>query len=187
MKIIKKIDRHEVMRRWAIGEVYSKFYQPANGINRDDAYQMLKSGQFNLERKAIDNVLTLKQSLVDSISQYINWYRADLEVRRSDLDLIYTLQLPGWEKNSKGSFLVADAANEIRIAPNLDRRVTSIYEALKDNNVEMDGITLLAVDKVGPYVAVEGTGRLTAIYIAESLEKLNILENEKLEVTLGLY
>ena len=51
----------------------------------------------------------------------------------------------------------------------------------------MEGITLLAVDKIGPYVVVEGTGRLTSIYIAQQIQRENILKNNQVEVTLGLY
>jgi len=187
MKLIEKIDRHEVLRRWAIGEVYSKFFNPLYESNREETLAMLLSGSHYLEREGIDTVLELKQGLVDSISLYINWYRAVLELNKSDLDLVYTLQLPGWERNTEGSYLVADAAKNIRESPYLDTRVTGIYRALKKNEVKMEGITLLAVDKVGPYVAVEGTGRLTSIYMAQKLENLDILENNQVEITLGIY
>ncbi len=53
--------------------------------------------------------------------------------------------------------------------------------------VKLEGITLLAVDKIGPYVAVEGTGRLASIYMAQQLEHLDLLDNNQLEVTLGIY
>lgn len=187
MKLIEKIDRHEVLRRWAVGEVYSKFFNPEYEEHREETLAMLLSGSKYLEREGIDLVLELKQSLVDSISFYITWYRAFLEINKSDLDLVYTLQLPGWERNTEGSFLISDAAKNIYDVPYLDSRVTGIYRALKNHNVRMDGITLLAVDKIGPYVAVEGTGRLTSIYMAQQLEHMNLLENNQIEVTLGLY
>ena len=148
---------------------------------------MLLSGSRVLEREGIDNVLELKQGLVDSISLYINWYRAFLEINKSDLDMVYTLQLPGWERNTEGSYLIADAARNIQEVPYLDSRVTGIYRALKNKEVKLEGITLLAVDKVGPYVAVEGTGRLTSIYMAQQLEHLDLLDNNQVEITLGLY
>jgi len=187
MKLIEKIDRHEVLRRWAIGEVYSKFFNPLYESNREETLSMLLSGSRYLEREGIDNVLELKQGLVDSISLYINWYRALLEINKSDLDLVYTLQLPGWERNTEGSYLIADAARNIQQVPYLDSRVTGIYKAMKNKEVKMEGITLLAVDKVGPYVAVEGTGRLTSIYMAQQIEHLDLLHNNQVEITLGLY
>lgn len=187
MKIIEKIDRHEVLRRWAIGEVYSKFFNPLYKSGRQETLDMLLSGSRYLENEGINNVLEFKQGLVDSISLYINWYRAYLELSKSDLDLVYTLQLPGWERNTEGSFLIADAARNIKDVPHLDTRVTGIYKALKNKNVKMEGITLLAVDKVGPYVAVEGTGRLTSIYMAQQLEHLDLMDNNQVEITLGLY
>ena len=187
MKLIEKIDRHEVLRRWAVGEVYSQFFTPLYESNRQETLAMLLSGSRYLEKEGIDNVLELKQGLVDSISLYINWYRAYLEINKSDLDLVYTLQLPGWERSTEGSYLIADAARNIQQVPYLDARVTGIYRALKNKEVKLDGITLLAVDKVGPYVAVEGTGRLTGIYIAQQLDRLDLLDNNQVEVTLGLY
>lgn len=187
MKLIEKIDRHEVLRRWAVGEVYSQFFNPLYEDNRQTTLTMLLSGSRYLESEGIDNVLEFKQGLVDSISLYINWYRASLEINKSDLDLVYTLQLPGWERNTKGSFMVADAARNIQQLPNLDKRVTGIYGALKNKAVKLEGITLLAVDKIGPYVAVEGTGRLTSIYMAQQLERLDLIDNNQVEITLGLY
>lgn len=187
MKIIEKIDRHEVLRRWAIGEVYSKFFNPIYESGRQETLAMLLSGSRYLEDEGINTVLEFKQGLVDSISVDINWYRAHLELNKSDLDLVYTLQLPGWERNTEGSYLVADAAKNIKQLPYLDTRVSSIFGALKKKQVKMEGITLLAVDKVGPYVAVEGTGRLTSIYMAQQLEHLDLINNNEVEVTLGLY
>ena len=187
MKLIEKIDRHEVLRRWAVGEVYSQFFNPTYESNREEALGMLLSGNHYLESEGINNVLELKRGLVDSISLYINWFKAILEINRSDLDLVYTLQLPGWKRNTNGSYLIADAAKNIRQSPNLDCRVSGIYKALKDKAVKMEGITLLAVDKIGPYVAVEGTGRLTSIYMAQQLDHLNLIDNNQIEITLGLY
>lgn len=187
MKLIEKIDRHEVLRRWAVGEVYSEFFNPIYESNRQETLNMLLSGERYLEQEGIDNVLELKQGLVDSISLYINWYRALLEINRSDLDMVYTLQLPGWERNTEGSYLIADAAKNIYDVPFLDPRVTGIFRGLKNNEVKLEGITLLAVDKIGPYVAVEGTGRLTSIYMAQQLEHLDLFANNQLEVTLGIY
>ena len=187
MKLIEKIDRHEVLRRWAVGEVYSEFFNPVYESNRQETLAMLLSGNPYQEKEGINHVLELKQGLVDSISLYINWYKAILELNKSDLDMVYTLQLPGWERNTEGSYLIADAARNIRKVPYLDTRVTGIYRALKNKAVKMEGITLLAVDKVGPYVAVEGTGRLTSIYIAQQLEHMDLLANNQVEITLGLY
>ncbi|WP_090559860.1 hypothetical protein [Pedobacter hartonius] len=187
MKLIEKIDRHEVLRRWAVGEVYSEFFNPLYESNREETLSMLLSGSHYLEREGISNVLEFKQGLVDSISLYINWYRALLEINKSDLDMVYTLQLPGWERNTEGSFLISDAARNIHQVPYLDKRVTSIYTALKNKEVKLEGITLLAVDKVGPYVAVEGTGRLTSIYMAQQLEHLDLIDQNSVEVTLGIY
>lgn len=187
MKLIEKIDRHEVLRRWAIGEVYSEFFNPRYESGREETMKMLFSGNRYLEREGIDIVLEFKQSLVDSISLYVKWYKAILEINRSDLDMVYTLQLPGWELNTEGSYLVADAAKNINEMPFLDTRVTGIYNALKDREVKLQGITLLAVDKIGPYVAVEGTGRLTSIYMAQQLNNLDLIKDNQVEVALGLY
>ncbi|MGY0036912.1 hypothetical protein [Pedobacter sp. NJ-S-72] len=148
MKLIEKIDRHEVLRRWAIGEVYSEFFNPLYEAGRQETMNMLLSGSRYLEREGIGMVLEFKQSLVDSISLYVKWYSAVLEINKSDLDMVYTLQLPGWERNTDGTYLVADAAKNINEMPYLDTRVTGIYNSLKDRNVKLQGITLLAVDKV---------------------------------------
>lgn len=187
MKLIEKINRHEVLRRWAVGEVYSQFFNPLYESSRLETLAMLQSGNQFLEKEGIDNVLELKRGLVDSISIHINWYKALLEINKSDLDLVYTLQLPGWDRNTDGSFLISDAARNILQLPSLDNRVTQIYRAIRKNQVKMEGITLLAVDKIGPYVAVEGTGRLTSIYMAQQLDKLNLINDNLIEITLGLY
>ena len=187
MKLIEQIDRHEVLKRWAIGEVYSEFFIPLYESQREKTLNMLVSGNRYLEQEGIDQVLEVKQSLIDSLSKYIKWYKAILEINKSDLDMVYTLQLPGWERNTGGSYLIADAARKIQKVPYLDKRVAAIYDALKNKDVKLEGITLLAVDKIGPYVAVEGNGRLTSIYMAQQLEKLDLIDNNQIEITLGLY
>jgi hypothetical protein len=187
MKIVEKIDRHEVLRRWAVGEVYSSFFHPLAESNRGEMLSLLLSGNKYLENQGIETVLELKQGLVDSISFSIKWYKALLEINKADLDMVYTLQLPGWKRNTKGSYLVADAAERIYKVPNLDSRVAGIYNSLLRKEVTLDGITLLAVDKIGPYVAIEGTGRLTSIYMAQKFEHLTIGDHNTVEVTLGLY
>lgn len=90
MKLIEKIDRHEVLRRWAIGEVYSEFYRPLYNSGREETMDMLLSGNHYLEKEAIAQVLEFKQNLVDSMSLHIKWYSAMLEINKSDLDLVYT-------------------------------------------------------------------------------------------------
>jgi len=187
MKLIEKIDRHEVLRRWAVGEVYSEFYRPLYNSGREETMDMLLSGNHYLEKEGIAQVLEFKQNLVDSMSLHIKWYSALLEINKSDLDLVYTLQLPGWQRNTAGTFLVADAARNIRDIPFLDSRVTEIYGSLKNKEVKLQGITLLAVDKVGPYVVVEGTGRLTSIYMAQQLDRLDLIKDNQIEIALGLY
>jgi len=187
MKLIEQIDRHEVLKRWAIGEVYSEFFIPLYESQREKTLDMLISGNRYLEQEGIDQVLEVKQSLIDSLSKYIKWYKAILEINKSDLDMVYTLQLPGWERNTGGSYLIADAARKIQKVPYLDKRVAAIYDSLKNKEVKLEGITLLAVDKIGPYVAVEGNGRLTSIYMAQQLEKLDLIDNNQIEITLGLY
>lgn len=187
MKLLQKIDRHEMLRRWAAGEVYSEFFRPEYEALRGETLALLNSGSRYLESEGIASVLEYKQVLVDSLSLYIHWYSALLEINKSDLDLVYTLQLPGWEKHTGGSYLVADAARNLHDRPELDPRITSIYEALNHKTAVLSGITLLAVDRVGPYVAVEGTGRLTAIYMAQQLEQRGLLPDNQVEVTLGLY
>lgn len=189
MKLLEQIDRHEVLRKWAIGEVYSQFFTPENDMPREEVLTMLLSGNREYEKKGIESVLEFKQGLVDSISINIRWFRALLETGKSDLDLIYTLQLPGWKRNTAGSYLISEAARNIQKFPNLDRRVSAIHSAYKAKNVSLDGITLLAVDRIGPYVAVEGTGRLTSIYISKYLEASgNVSGNiDKIQVILGLY
>jgi hypothetical protein len=187
MKLLKKIERHDVLKHWAKGEVYSTFFNPLFESERVSAMSYLCSGDHQLEKEAIKAVLEIKQGLIDSISTKINWYRALLEISKSDLDLSYTLQLPGWEKNTKGSYLVSDAARNIHCRPHLDTRVSNIYGSLRKKDVMMEGITLLAVDKIGPYVAIEGTGRLTSLYMLQQIDMIKVLSNNELEISLGLY
>jgi hypothetical protein len=187
MKLVEEIDRHEVLRKWAIGEVYSRFFNPTEEVTRKKTLEMLQSNNYVLQKEGIDQVLEVKKGLINSMSLYIKWYKAILELTRSDLDLVYTLQLPGWKRNTNGSYLIADAAEMIYKTPKLDNRVNSIYQSFKKNGVCMEGITLLAVDKIGPYVAVEGTGRLTSLYILQQIEQIHILKNNNIEITLGIY
>lgn len=185
MKLIKKITRHEMLKRWAIAELNSEFFNVQNEEGRIKILTFLTSNNIKEEEIGINKVLAFKKDLVEWLPLNLQWFLARLHIVRAEMDLIYTLNVPGWETNTKGTFLISTAALNIMENPSLEPRVTGILDALKKKNVEMKGITLLADRLSGPYTAVEGNGRLTSIYIARILEKTKVLGDE-IEIVLGI-
>lgn len=187
MKIIKKISKHEVLKRWATGELDSEFFKPANLIDKRKVLNMLMSENEMIEAEAIEQILAFKQDLVDALDPELNWYLAKLELNQLEMDAILTLDMPEWDLISRSTYQLSEAAKNIFENPSLDLRITDILNDLKDNKVQLKGITLLSEDVDGPYMAIEGNCRLTAIYIHHLL-KSN--ENEHavfVEVALGIY
>jgi len=182
MKLLEKTDRKTVLHSWAVGEVNSEFYTPVNDIEREMTIMGLSSDSESIKNAAVSAVLDVKDGLVSSISEYVNWYKAELEIGMCDLNLVYTLQLPVWENLTDSSFLITDAGDLIANGLRFNGKINNILSDIEAGSAELEGITLLAVDKIGPYVCVEGTSRLIAMSMNPSLAV-----NGKIKVNLGLY
>lgn len=187
MKLVRQITRHEVFRRWAIGELYSQFFSAPDEMEKRETFAMLTSEVISEEVDAINKVLQFKRELVSSLSPDIKWYSAVLPLKKKEMDLIYTLPGHGWKRYTKGSYELASAAKNLSNHTFRDERIEGILSGLKNREAELSGITLMASHRQGPFVAIEGNGRLTALYILRLLQESDSIAYEEIEVTLGIY
>lgn len=189
MKLTERIDKHEMLRLWAIGEVYVDLLTPKNNKTAKEILTLLKSKDVTLERKGIE--LALKShhwDLIGFIPEDIVWYKAILEVTNPEFYKLNTLPVEELARISNNTFRVAYAANLMMKKPDLDQRISGIINAMKrgGEEVQFSGITLLAREANGPYTILEGNGRLISLYYLEFIEKLRICPELGIEVVLGL-
>ena len=102
-----------------------------------------------------------------------------------EMRLLKTIQDTGWTTYSRGSHILSDAANYLSTNPEADERVTSIVDGVREGHVELQGITLIAHSEAGPYVIVEGTARLVAVYVQCVIQQNRDL-GDHIEVVLGI-
>ena len=188
MNIIAKIDRHEALRRWAIGEVNSEFFCCKNPAIREETLSLLKSGDRDKEAEGIRRHQKTRGSFIRSIPADTEWSLASFHVVESEFRGLRTIRDNNrWNEYSSGSYLLCDAANYLIKNPYEDRqRVQPIIRELPHGDVNLTGITLWSMTKEGPYIIAEGTARLVAIYYHCILKGLKLFENNTIEVVVGI-
>lgn len=187
--LIERINKQEMMRCWAVGEVCGEFLNALNEGPLKQVLAWLKSGNLELERKAIFSVLKSHHlSLLDFIPEDTQWYKALLMVDKISFNQLNVLPVRELAAISNYTYRVCYAANILRKNPELNERISYIAETMRDNNrpVQLSGITLFAKNQKGPYTIIEGNGRLISLYIIQLLEDRNIIENGWIEVVLGI-
>ena len=187
MNIISEIDRHEALRRWAIGEVKSQFFYSKDPAIQEETLSLLKSGDPSKEAKGIKRHHQKRGCFIGSIPADTKWSLASFRVVENEFQGLRTIRDKGWKRFSSGSYLLCDAANYLIKNPCEDRqRVQSIIRELRHGNVNLTGITLWSMTKEGPYTIAEGTARLVAIYYLCILQGLKLFENNTAEVVVGI-
>jgi hypothetical protein len=185
MKIIREITYREMLRRFAIGETYSNFYNPPNNEYREESLRLLKSGEQIKENEGIKRVLMGREPLIKSFPQDTKWYLAVLPITIDFFSAIKTINDSGWVGHSGGSQKLIDAAINLRDKTRNDARVDAIVSAFKQGKVEMQGITLVAESKKGPFTVAEGNGRLVAVYLCCIDGKNDSICENEIEFVLG--
>lgn len=189
MKLTGLIDKHEMLRLWAIGEVYVDLLNPENSEPGKEILSLLNSKDAILERKGIERGLKNHHwSLIDFIPEDTVWHKAILELNKPEFHKLNTLPVDDLGRITNNTFRLVYAANIIMMKPDLNRRISEIIGAMKRGvgEVQLSGITLLANEENGPYTILEGNGRLISLYNLEFIEKLKICPERQVEVVLGL-
>lgn len=189
MELIRKIKKHEMLRRWAIGEVYVEYLSSINDEVPQGILKLLHSGDTRLERKGIKKSLKIHHlSLVDCLPSNVKWYLARMELNRSELNKLCTLPVPELARITNFTYRVPYAAKIVQNIPSLNTRITGIIDTFKlaAGEVQMTGITFLAKQTEGPYTIIEGNGRSIGLYNTLFFEGIKVIEDSHLEVVLGL-
>lgn len=189
MKLIRKIKKHEVLRRWAIAEVYVEYLNLTHLDYPQETLRLLHSNDRELEQIGISRSLKMHHlSLLDCMPSDTSWFLAGLEINKTEFDQLYTLPIIDLAKISRDTYKVSNAAAVIQQNPLLDPRITAIRNALISNpqQVQTSGIVLFAKDFDGPFTVIEGNGRLIGLYSILFLEENSFIPNDQIEVAIGL-
>lgn len=189
MKLIRKIKKHEVLRRWAIAEVYVEYLNLTHLDYPQETLRLLHSNDPELEGIGISRSLKIHHlSLLDCMPTDTSWFLAGLEINKTEFDQLYTLPIIDLAKISGDTYKVSNAAAVLQQNPFLDPRITEITNALKSNpeQVQTPGIILFAKDFDGPFAVVEGNGRLISLYRILFLDENSFIPNDQIEVAIGL-
>lgn len=187
MKLIREIEKQEMLRRWAIAEVYVEYLNAIETDVPNEILALLYSGDPDMELDGISRALKEHHfSLVDCLPSDVSWYLVELEIKQSEFDQLYTLPVPDLELITNYTFRVADAAHMIQKNRVSEDRINEIKNALKLGRVQLSGITLLAKRFTGPYTIIEGNGRLISLYNLLFVEASCKMLNDHIEVVIGL-
>jgi hypothetical protein len=189
MRLTRLVDKHEMLRLWAIGEVYVDLLQSITSTTAAEMLTLLNAKDTILERKGIERTLKKHHwSLIDLIPEDTVWYKAILEINKIAFYKLNTLPVEDLEKITNNTFRLAYAANIVMKKPDSNQRIFGIINAMKKRKeeVQFSGITLLANEINGPYTILEGNGRLISLYHLEFIENLKICPEGEIEIILGL-
>lgn len=172
-------------RRFVIGEVNSGFFVGTRS-EKIETLSLLKSGDPIKEKEGINRHQN-RTAYFNSLPNDTRWYVSTLPIDKSQFDELWTLKgVEEWMKYTNSSYKLCDAAKFLNENPNEDERVGSIISALETNHIELTGITFMAQAEDGPFVIVEGTGRLVAIYCKYIIKGISDFENNEIDVVVGL-
>ena len=178
------------MRRWALGEIDSKFFggndsqarmarELLTSTNEQDICQGIR--QF-LKHSTRPNMA----GLLSSFPRDTEWHEARLEIMLSEFENLRTMAIRKWGELSQGTFRLVTAAEAFGKTPELDSRITSIRESLRNGTASLIGITLMAESLTGPYTIAEGHGRLVAHYLDCVIKQNSSYCPTEIEVILGI-
>lgn len=188
MKLIREIEKHEMLRRWAIGEVHVEFLNQTHEVYPQQLLKHLTSGNPDEEKKVIKETLkTHHHSLVRCMPEDAIWYTALLDINQKEFNKLYTLPVPDLAKITNYTYRVAYAAKIIQQSPVLNPRIDEIKNAFvrNKNEVQLSGITLLANTIDGPFTVIEGNGRLISLYQLHFFNQQPVINDQHLEVVIG--
>lgn len=189
MKQIRKIKEHEVLRRWAIGEVYVEYLNATNEDYPQETLRLLHSNDEALQKLGIRRSLKEHHlSLVDCLPSDVSWYLAALELKQSEFDRLKTLPVLDMAMITNHTYKVSYAANHMDQITYLNPRISQIKNAFRSDRdqVQLLGITVLARNFEGPFTIIEGNGRLISLHSLIFLERDYTLSDDYIEVVLGI-
>jgi hypothetical protein len=186
MNIKENITKHEMARRFAMGEVRSQFFFSQEEENKEETLHFLNSDNFNFERLGIQRHWKSRGNFVNSLPEDTEWSLAKLRLSEDEFVRLHTVNVDGWVSYTSGSLRLVDAAFFLQANPERDPRVSAIISACNQGQLEICGITLLGRTIEGPFTIVEGTARLVALYLNCVQKNTSPLCMEEIEVVLGL-
>jgi hypothetical protein len=185
MYIVKNITKHEMNRRFVIGEVYSEFFPSRDELYKQETLNFLNSGDVDLEHIGIQRHWK-RGNFLNFLPNDTAWSLSQLRLSEDEFARLRTVNDGDWIKYTNRSLRLIDAAIFLQANPGSDQRVAEVISAFNRGQCEMCGITLFSDSLEGPFTIVEGTARLVALYLNCIQKKSTILCTEEIEVVFGL-
>jgi hypothetical protein len=202
VKNFRPIDVWEMRRRFALGEVNSRNFSQCNTASAEAVYLTREEKERLIKMLRSEDSLEVSKAISEHVhGSYVyrniiipkgieSWYVADLETTREEFARVEVLHNAYWERLSKGSFKLIDAA----INPNTRvevQRVRDIIVSIENgNSIDPSGIVLVCPEgsrTIGPWEIIEGHARLVATWLQVSGKLTNEYMQKEIEVVLGIY
>jgi hypothetical protein len=177
-----------MVRRWAIGEIYSQFFQAPDEESKKETLRLLTSENSELEVEGIERFYQQsgREAFVASIQEGKDWFLSKMSLSSNEFQLLRTNNSAGWGRYSAGTFKLVDAANFLQANSDCDPRVKGVIAGCKRGTLEMTGITLVEQTPPSSYTIVEGNARLVALYLCCVVCKSGPYCGDSVEVVLGV-
>lgn len=190
MRLIKPIDKHEMLRRWSICEVYVDLFSDLDSLQLKETLHLLYSSDPEKESVAIKRALKEHHlSLINCIPEDTVWYLAALTICKKEFNQLRTLPVPDLAAVTNSTYKIPYGARLISENPVLNPRIAQLIKTLRKGKqyVQFSGITLLAKKTDGPFTIIEGNGRMISLYQVLFNEDRDLkFYNHELQVVLGL-
>jgi hypothetical protein len=167
MKVLQEITRHEMLRRWVLGELDSAGFwdQGVDDAQRARIRNLLSSDDIAAQCEGI-LAHTSRVRYWNSLPTDSRWKLAELELAQREFERLRTVNDPAWQSRTNGTFRLVDAAKHIAQNPGIDVRVSNLIAAMREGNFNDErlvGITLFSNEESDLLTAVEVTARLIAL------------------------
>ena len=185
MKILEPITRHEMVRRFILGELDSPRFGSRDESDRRETKDLLESDD---TRRQCEGILRQPHRLgfVASIPTDTDWSTGRLELTENDFQLLRPVKDDAWRRLSNGTFKLVDAATAVKDAPGRDPRIAEMIEASRKQPLNLTGITLFRQEGGKTYTIVEGSARLAALYVSQVACLQPQHPGESIEVVVGI-
>jgi hypothetical protein len=166
MNHIKKIDRREMILRFARGNVGStKFFPDECGLKRADVSALLNSTDPDEQDQGMAILRLTRWGVLQGIPYGIAWALFELDVSGPEFTQLEAIHDQGWRDLTQQTGLLIKAIEPLHQKLATDDRIIGIRHAIRNEQfVQWEGITIVG-PSIGPYEVKEGHGRLVSRYL----------------------
>lgn len=172
MRVGAQISAHEMLLRWARGELESGFFL-TQFFDRDIVRGLLYSADAEKQDQGLNQLRFARGHILQRLPRDTEWRLAEIDFTPEEFASIRTINPdPDWRLLTGGSYQLVDACDRLHSGAAFDERIPAMlqrFEAVGEVAHEVRGITLVARSTASQSMVIEGHGRLVARYWATAL------------------